>query len=101
MGPDASDALDPRFGRCQWVLLHTPQENRWEAVERDPDSFASGAGRAAANLLAAHGVTVLLAGKVGPKAATALKEMGIEVQEDLEGSCREVVANWLASRAVA
>jgi predicted Fe-Mo cluster-binding NifX family protein len=62
----------------------------------DPEAMDSGAGRAAANLLAARGVTVLLAGKVGPKAATALKDAGIEVHEDLQGACQDVVARWLA-----
>jgi len=81
------------------MLLHSPQDGAWEAVERDPDAMDSGAGRAAANLLSARGVTALLAGKVGPKAAAALKEAGIEVQEDLQGSCQDVVASWLASRA--
>lgn len=96
LGPEPSDALDPRFGRCQWMLLHTPHEDVWEAVERDPDAMDSGAGRAAANLLAARGVSVVLAGKVGPKAATALKEASIEFHEDLQGPCREVVAAWLS-----
>lgn len=97
VGPDPKDLLDARFGRCRWILLHTPGTGEWEALERDPDAFESGAGRAAAGLLARHGVTVLLAGKVGPKAATALREAGIEACEDLEGPCAEVVTAWLAS----
>ena len=98
VGPDPKDLLDARFGRCRWILLHTPATGAWEAVERDPDAFESGAGRAAAGLLARHGVTVLLAGKVGPKAATALEEAGIETCEDREGPCAEVVKAWLASK---
>lgn len=96
-GPHPDDEVDSRFGRCRWFLLHS-SGGEWEAIPRDPDLLESGAGRDAANVLSRHGVTVLLAGKVGPKAMTALQDAGIEVVEGMCGSCQDALEIWLGSR---
>ena len=96
-GPNPGDEVDYRFGRCRWLLLHS-SGGEWEAIPRDPDLLESGAGRDAANVLARHGVTVLLAGKVGPKAMAALQDAGIEVVENMQGSCQEAFETWHRSR---
>lgn len=99
-GPNPSDEVDSRFGRCRWILLHSPK-GQWETISRDPDLLESGAGREAANVLARHGVTVLLAGKVGPKAMTALQDVGIEVIEGMHGTCQEALEIWRRSQGPA
>ncbi|MGB3995670.1 NifB/NifX family molybdenum-iron cluster-binding protein [Acetomicrobium sp.] len=90
-GKDLDAALDPRFGRCQYFIIIDLDAGKHEAVVNKYATEAGGAGIQSAQLLADYGVDVLVTGKVGPKAARALKEAGIEVYAMTSGRVREAV----------
>lgn len=77
LGQTLEDRVSEQFGRCPFFLLVDSDSNSVEAVP-NPGAIANqGAGPAAANELASHGVAVVLAGDFGPKARTALEAAGI------------------------
>ncbi|HPT64628.1 MAG TPA: NifB/NifX family molybdenum-iron cluster-binding protein [Acetomicrobium sp.] len=88
-GKDLDAALDPRFGRCQYFIIIDLDAGEHEAVVNKYSTEAGGAGVQCAQLLADYGIDVLVTGKVGPKAARALEETGIEVYTMASGTVRE------------
>jgi len=65
-----------------------------EAVENPYKDAAQGAGIQTAQLLADKGVSVLLTGHVGPKAAGVLKSAGIQAVNGVSGKVKEVIQNF-------
>jgi len=93
-GKDLEAEVDPRFGRAQYFLLLDPIAMQIEAVENPYKDAAQGAGIQTAQLLADKGVSVLLTGHVGPKAAGVLKSAGIQAVNGVSGKVKEVIQNF-------
>lgn len=93
-GKDLEAEVDPRFGRAQYFLLIDPIAMQIEAVENPYKDTAQGAGIQTAQLLADKGVSVLLTGHVGPKAAGVLKSAGIQAVNGVSGKVKEVIQNF-------
>ena len=95
-GPNLETVIDPRFGRAPYFLIVDGQSGELlETVDNGAGVSASqGAGIAAASLIAVKGVSVLLTGRVGPKAMPILTTAGIKVIEGVGGSVKEVIANY-------
>jgi predicted Fe-Mo cluster-binding NifX family protein len=78
-GKDLKAMLDPRFGRCPYFIVADPEDMSFDVLENGGTDRSSGAGIEAAQLVADKGVTAVITGRVGPKAAQALAAAGIEV----------------------
>ncbi len=91
--PSLEAAVAPRFGRAPGFLVVDPKTLDFEYVANDADTDrTSGLGPDAAALIAEAGVTVLLTGFVGARAARALAEAGIRVADGLGAlTAREAV----------
>ena len=89
--------VDPRFGRAAWLLIvETKTGKLVEAIENSAGVGASqGAGIAASALVADKGVQAVLTGRVGPKAVPVLEKANIQIINDVSGSVKDVVAEFV------
>lgn len=84
-GQSLDDAIDPRFGRCQYFIMVDTENMQCEAIQNPAISAGGGAGTQAAQLVANKGAEVVLTGNVGPNAFTTLQASGIKVIVGLSG----------------
>ena len=92
---DSLDAqIDPRFGRCSYLLIVDPETMRFEAVPNTAAGVTGGAGIQAAQTIANKGVKLIITGNVGPKAFQALFAANIEVVTGAFSSVREAVEKY-------
>ena len=76
-GSDVSAAVGEHFGRSPRFLLVRGSGQDVQALDNSYAEAPSGAGPATASLPQRNGVTVVLAGRFGPKAEDALRAGGI------------------------
>ncbi len=91
--------VDPRFGRAAgFVVVDTEAEGMTFLSNTEAATMSGGAGIHAAETIAKVGARVLLTGRVGPKAQSALTAAGITVEEDCAGmTVGEAVARYTAT----
>jgi len=89
--PHLDGDLDPRFGRCQYLLVVDSESMEFEAIENPAMSAPGGAGIQAAQLVAQKGVEAVITGDCGPNAYQVLSAAGIPVFGGASGSVRDVV----------
>lgn len=83
--------LDPRFGRCAYLLIVDPADMRYEVFDNQSAAQSSGAGIQAAQFLADKNVSAVITGHVGPNAVETLAAAGIDIFAEQQGSIKEVV----------
>lgn len=86
-------AVDPRFGRCAYVLIVDSQTN--EIVGGGQNEFAAaggGAGTQTAQWVIREGAEVVLTGNIGPNAYSVLRAGKIKVYAGVSGSVRNAIA---------
>jgi predicted Fe-Mo cluster-binding NifX family protein len=86
--------IDPRFGRCSYLLIVDSETMQFEAVPNMAAGASGGAGIQAAQTIANKGVKLLITGNVGPNAFGALSAAGIEVVTGAFGVVREAVEKY-------
>lgn len=91
-GASLASALDPRFGRCQYLIVADTATDTWKAVPNPALGEPGGAGIAMAQYLAKENVEALITGNIGPNAARALSASGIPVYLAGQGSAGEALA---------
>ncbi len=67
-GPDLESAIDPRFGRCQYLTIVDTDSMEFESMPNQAASAAGGAGMQAAQLVVQKGAKAVLTGRCGPNA---------------------------------
>ena len=90
-GKNLDAAVDPRFGRAQYLTLVETEGLAFEATENPGLQASGGAGVQAAQLAAAAGAKAVLTGNVGPNAYLALAAAGIKVYIGAAGTVRQAV----------
>jgi predicted Fe-Mo cluster-binding NifX family protein len=86
--------LDPRFGRCAYLLIVDVDTMQFEAIPNLASGATGGAGIQAAQTIANKGARVLVTGNVGPNAFQALSAAGIEIVTGASGSVREAIEKF-------
>lgn len=86
--------LDPRFGRCAYLLIVDSETMQFEAIPNMAAGATGGAGIQAAQTIVDKGVKVVITGNVGPNAFGALSAAGIEIITGAYGAVREVVEKF-------
>jgi predicted Fe-Mo cluster-binding NifX family protein len=86
--------LDPRFGRCAYLLIVDTETLQFEAIPNMAAAAGGGAGIQAAQTIANRGAKVLITGNVGPNAFRALSAAGIEIMADASGTALEAVEKF-------
>lgn len=96
MTPDLEGTVDPRFGRCPYLLFVDTDTLEFEAVENPFIEASGGAGIQAGQLVASKGVKAVLTGSCGPNAYQTLTAAGIEVVTGVSGPIRAAVKAFSA-----
>ena len=79
-GATLDSAFEPRFGRAPgFALFDSPSATPTYLDNTPQQNLSQGAGIQTAQLLADHGVSVLITGSIGPKAEQALAKSGIQI----------------------
>ncbi len=97
-GDNITSPIDPRFGRCAYFVIVEVDEDEAIAVPNPGAALAQGAGIQAAQLLASHGVNVVISGNFGPNAFQALQAAGIDAYVGASGSVRDAVTQFSAGK---
>jgi predicted Fe-Mo cluster-binding NifX family protein len=84
--PDLDSELDPRFGRCSYLLIIDPHSLEWQAKSNDGAMAAGGAGVQTAQFVFAQQVDAVISGDFGPNAFEALQAAGLDMYQF--GNCR-------------
>ena len=90
---DVKSVMDSRFGRCNYFLIFNPENNNIEFVDNPGKHASGGAGPMAAEMLVNRGVSKIMSGDFGPKAADALESMNVEMVtlQDTEQSLESLI----------
>jgi predicted Fe-Mo cluster-binding NifX family protein len=86
--------LDPRFGRCLYLIVVDPETMQFEAIPNMAAGATGGAGIQAAQTIANKGVKVVITGNVGPNAFGSLSAAGIEIVTGASGTVKEVIEKF-------
>ena len=98
-GMTLDDPMDPRFGRAAYILLVAVDSLAVEAIDNSENVRAfEGAGIQAATTISDRGAEVLLTGYCGPKAFKVLAAADIKVVNDVSGTARQAVADFMAGK---
>lgn len=89
--PNIEGEIDPRFGRCQYLIFVDPETMQYEAEENASLEATSGAGINTAQFVANKGAKVLITGNIGPNAYQVLSAAGIEMFTGVSGKIRDVI----------
>lgn len=73
-------AVDPRFGRCQWLIKVDTETLAWEALPNPGVGRSGGAGVAAAQFVVDQAAEVVASGDFGPNAAATFRAANIEMR---------------------
>jgi predicted Fe-Mo cluster-binding NifX family protein len=94
-----SDRVATTFSRAPTFTIVTIEDGKTQdsiVIENQAVSHEQGAGPLAVSTLKDHGVTVLIAGDVGPGASTILDALGIKIYSTEAGKkVKNVLTNWL------
>ena len=100
-GPKPDDAVDSRFSRARYVLLHDPAAGTWEPLEIERKEGSGGGGERAARRVVEAGATVLVAGTCGPNARGTLEAASVAVVTGAKGTALSAVAAFLGGQLTA
>lgn len=93
-GANLEAQLDPRFGRCAYLLIVDTETMQFEAIPNTAAGATGGAGIQAAQTIANKGVKVVVTGNVGPNAFGALTAAGIDIATGASGTIREAIEQF-------
>jgi len=90
-GSSLDSEVDPRFGRCQYLLIVDSESLAFEALENPALSSPGGAGIQAAEAVVDRGAGAVITGNCGPNAYQVLSAAGIPVFVGASGSVRQAI----------
>ena len=93
--PDLDSAVDPRFGRCAFLLVVDTETLQWDAVTNAAALASGGAGIQAAQFAVNQKAGAVISGDFGPNAYNALNAAGVPMYLfGSGGTAREMVARF-------
>ncbi len=90
-GKNLDAEVDPRFGRCQYLIFVDTGTMNFEAQDNTASSAGGGAGIATGQIVINKGVQAVLTGNVGPNAYSVLSQAGIQVITGVSGKVAESI----------
>ncbi|MFP3975251.1 MAG: NifB/NifX family molybdenum-iron cluster-binding protein [Dehalococcoidia bacterium] len=97
-GPTLDAEVDPRFGRCQYLVYVDTDTMEFRAEENSNIAAGSGAGVSTAQVVANMGVDAVLTGNTGPKAFQVLEQAGVQIINGASGAVRDAVEAFKSGR---
>ncbi|MBC7231516.1 MAG: NifB/NifX family molybdenum-iron cluster-binding protein [Actinobacteria bacterium] len=89
-GPGLDSGVDPRFGRCAYLILYDLDSGEWEAVPNANRDAGGGAGIRTAQLVIDRGAGAVVTGNIGPNAMQVLSGQ-VKVHTGFQGTVSEAV----------
>lgn len=93
--PSREGRIDAHFGHCAYFTVYTVEDGKIAAEEKVASPEGCGCKSNVASVLAAKGVTLMLAGNMGDGAVRVLSGQGIQTIRGCEGEIRTVAEAWL------
>ena len=95
--PSRQNMIDDHFGHCEYFTVFTVDKDKKEILSQETVAAPSGCGCKSdiAQMLAAKGVEVMLAGNMGEGAVNVLNRSVIKVPSGCSGEIRSVATSWL------
>ena len=87
--------FNPRFGRAEYFMLYDSETKEWEALTNPAADARGGAGPQAVQYIADKGAEVIISGRYGPSAFTALGGSSIKAYLASNGTVAEVLQQFL------
>jgi len=78
-GPSLDSLIDPRFGRCAYLLVLNEKGNIEKSFDQPGEKALRGAGISTAQVLVDSGAEGLVTGNIGPNAFNVLTNAGIKI----------------------
>ena len=100
-GPELTASLDPRLGRCEYLLIVDPDTMEYEALENENKTRGGGAGIQTARTIAERGAPVVLTGNCGPNAHETLTAAGVQVFTGLTGTVQDALESYKRGEVMA
>lgn len=91
--------LDPRFGRCAYLIVVDSETGEFEAIANTAATQSGGAGIQAATTLVEKGSQVAISGSFGPKADRVLIAGGVQTHTTQAATVRLALEEWQQSSA--
>ena len=97
-GDNLQANADPRFGRCPYFVIVDSETMEFTAIETPGGTQGSGAGIAAAQVVARTDAEAVIAGNYGPNAHKVLSEGGLKAYTGARGTVKETVEAFRAGQ---
>ncbi len=97
-GDDLDAEVDPRFGRCQYLIFVDSDTMEYEAIPNEAMGAPGGAGIQAAQTVVNRGAEVLISGNIGPNAFQVLSTAGVRIATGAYGTVREAIEMYKSGR---
>ena len=81
VGPDLNAQIDPRFGRCEWLVTVDSDSLDFDCSQNPAITLSQGAGIQAAQFVVDSQAEALVTGHVGPNAFQVIDAAGIKIYE--------------------
>ncbi|MGD6850892.1 MAG: NifB/NifX family molybdenum-iron cluster-binding protein [Candidatus Bathyarchaeia archaeon] len=90
--------LDPRFGRCAYLLIVDTDTQQFEAIPNTASAATGGAGIQAAQTIINKQAKTVITGNIGPNAFKALSAAGVEVLIEPSEKIRVVLEKFQSGK---
>jgi len=87
--------FNPRFGRAEYFMLYDSDTQEWVAFQNPAVDARGGAGPQAVQFINSKKPEIVISGRYGPSAFTALEAAGIKAYIASHGSVSEVLQQFL------
>jgi predicted Fe-Mo cluster-binding NifX family protein len=87
--------FNPRFGRADYFMLYDSDSQEWLALRNPAADAHGGAGPQAVQFIAGKNPDIVISGRYGPSAFTALDAAGIKAYIANAGTVSEVLGQFL------
>jgi len=96
--PTLDAEIDPRFGRCQYLIFVDPDTMNFEAINNSSGMGSGGAGISTAQIITGKGVEAVLTGNCGPNAYQVLSAAGIKVITGVSGKVKDAIQSYKSGK---
>jgi len=93
-GKDLDSLIDPRFGRCAYLLMVETDDMSFEVFDNQSIASGGGAGIQSAQFISSKGAKAVITGNCGPNAVQTLAAAGIEMFLGNTGIVREALQKY-------
>ncbi len=96
----ADQPFNPRFGRADYFMLYDSDTQEWVAFRNPAADARGGAGPQAVQFIDGKNPEIVISGRYGPSAFTALEAAGIKAYVASNGTVSEVLQQFLDGQLV-